>query len=914
MKIFDGKLNFFKSAAFRAGVEFVLVAAVLFAAGWAAHCYINQMLNASMEESLRKHIKTLGFSVESQFMQELGEISDGALMMRQNILTAADLINVAKIQGQGSTIGIVRDDGTMIAGDPLPHYELEYLYDVFRGQRLIYYDNIIGLLFAVPTEINGQRCAYYETYDDKLLKQEFGVYFYDGAGIVTLGYKEGDWTDFSFDTEDIGLYHEQAEDAEFKKIFRRDVIDVLNSHQAERAIAQYTYKGKDYYTFGIKILNGDFALFGCVPHEAISVGVEYIHSIMLGVFGLLIFVMIIFGRYLWKSIENKELQREKSLADRANKTKSEFLSNVSHELRTPLNAILGMDEMILRATNEPSTVEYAENIRTAGNNLLGLVNDILDFSKIEAGKMEIINVDYQLSSVLNDLVNMIHTRAEKKGLEFIANANQKLPTMLHGDEIRIKQVVTNILTNAVKYTEKGSVTLTVGFEKIADNRIKLKFSVKDTGIGIKPEDIPKLFSAFERIEEERNRTIEGTGLGMNITQRLLQMMNTKLDVESVYGEGSTFSFAVEQGVVDWEPLGDFEEAFRHSLTQRKVYREKFTAPSAKILVVDDTVMNLTVVKGLLKQTKIQITTAESGAECLELVAQQKFDIIFLDHRMPGMDGIETLQAMRKLEGNFNELTPVIALTANAISGAREQYLAATFSDYLSKPIDPMALEMMIMKYLPENKIEAASEETITIAEAPPDVPDWLSMVDGIDVREGIKHCGSAEDYLNALTVFVESIESNADEIEKMFRAEDWKNFTTKVHALKSTARVIGAGDLSDRARRMEDAGNALNVDEIKKSTEPLLELYRSFAQKLSPLIKRSDDDANDDKPMIGEDELTEALEALNEMAASFDYDSVMMVLEQLDEYRLPDEASARIKKIREAVAKLDWESVQKALE
>ena len=507
---------------------------------------------------------------------------------------------------------------------------------------------------------------------------------------------------------------------------------------------------------------------------------------------------------------------------------------------------------------------------------------------------------------------MIHTRAEKKGLEFIPNAAQNLPSILRGDEIRIKQVVTNILTNAVKYTEKGSVTMTVDFKKIADNRIALRFSVRDTGIGIKEEDLPKLFSAFERIEEERNRTIEGTGLGMNITQRLLQLMNTKLEVQSVYGSGSTFSFVVEQGVIDWSPLGNFEEAFRNSLTQRKAYREKFTAPRAKILVVDDTVMNLTVVKGLLKQTKIQITTAESGEECLELAAKEKYDIIFLDHRMPGMDGIETLQAMRKLEGNFNELTPVIALTANAISGAREKYLAAGCSDYLSKPIDPTALEMMIMKYLPPDKIEAASEETITIAEAAPDVPEWLAMVDGINVSEGVKHCGSTEDYLNALTVFAESITSNADEIEKLFRAEDWKNYTTKVHALKSTARVIGASELSERAKKMEDAGNALDLDAITSETAPLLEMYRSFAKKLSPLLKQSGDDA--DKPLIGEDEMSEALETLKEVAATFDYDSVMFVLESLEEYRLPDEEAARIKKVREAAAKLDWEALQKALE
>ena len=893
----------------QAAAEFMVAAILLSLLGWLAHCRVNQLLDETLEEALLKHMKTLAYSVENQFHQEIAEIQDGALMVKRGWITPKDLIEIAKIQGQGSTIGIVQDDGTTLVGDQFPKNKLEILSSVFAGRPVISYDSRLGLLFAVPTTINDRRCAYYETYNDEMLKEEFGVYFYDGAGIVTLGYRSGEWTEISYDTKNLGLFYRQSTDVNYKMIFQTEVVDVLK-HESQ-AIARYNYRDNDYFTFGIKILGKDFALYGCVPYEAIAVGIEYVHVAMLAVFVMLFLVLLIVARYLVKTVENKELQHEKQLADQASKTKSDFLSQVSHELRTPLNAILGMDEMILRSTNDPSLLEYAENIHNAGNNLLGLVNDILDFSKIEAGKMEIIPVEYQLSSLLNDLVNMIHTRAEKKGLDFIVNAPHDLPTLLHGDEIRIKQVVTNILTNAVKYTEKGAVTMKVEFQKITDDRILLWFEVKDTGIGIKPEDLPKLFSAFERIEEKRNRTIEGTGLGMNITQRLLQMMHSKLEVSSVYGQGSIFSFAVEQKVLDWTPLGDFEEAFRHSLTQRKVYHEKFTAPDAKILVVDDTVMNLTVVKGLLKQTQIQITTAESGFECLDLVKQEKFDIIFLDHRMPTMDGLETLQEMKKLERNLNQTTPVIALTANAISGAREQYLAAGMSDYLTKPIDPNALETMIMKYLPPEKIGAASDQPTVVEEPTIDLPEWLSTIDELNVFDGVKHCGSAEDYLNALTVFAQSIESNADEIEGMFRAEDWKNYTTKVHALKSTARVIGAAELSDRAKRMEDAGNACDVDLIKASTEALLDQYRSFAKKLSPLIKRSDDDA--DKPLIGDDELAEALEALREMSASFDYDSVIFVLESLDEYRLPDDQLERFKRIRSAVSKLDWEAVQAAL-
>ncbi|MBP5200041.1 MAG: transporter substrate-binding domain-containing protein, partial [Schwartzia sp.] len=291
---------------------------------------------------------------------------------------------------------------------------------------------------------------------------------------------------------------------------------------------------------------------------------------------------------------NEKLAASAQREQAANVAKSQFLSNMSHEIRTPINAIMGMDEMIRREAEAPQIREYAENIRTASASLLSIVNDILDFSKIEAGKMEIIPVEYEISSVLNDLVNMLKTRAEKKGLTLDVEAAPDLPTLLYGDEIRIKQVATNVLTNAVKYTEKGGVTLRVSFEKMDGENIRLRFSVKDTGIGIKPEDIAKLFNAFERIEEKRNRTIEGTGLGMNITKKLLELMGSRLEVESVYGEGSTFSFAVEQGVVDWTPIGDFEQAFRRAVARQGAYHERFTAPEAKVLVVDDTKMNITV--------------------------------------------------------------------------------------------------------------------------------------------------------------------------------------------------------------------------------------------------------------------------------------------------------------------------------
>ncbi len=624
--------------------------------------------------------------------------------------------------------------------------------------------------------------------------------------------------------------------------------------------------------------------------------------------------------YIERTKQEQQLKLDLEVAQKASEAKSSFLSNMSHEIRTPINAVLGMNEMILRENNDPQINQYAQNVKSAGNSLLGIVNDILDFSKIEAGKMDILNVEYHLSSMVNDLLNMISVKADDKGLEVIVNVDEKTPDKLFGDEVRIKQCVTNILTNAVKYTEKGTVTLNVGFRKAEDDdEIFLKFQVVDTGIGIKEEDLSKLFSPFERIEEIRNRTIEGTGLGMSIVKKLLALMDTKLVVKSEYGKGSDFSFEVKQKVVSAEEIGDFKEKYKLYLKSLKKYHESFTAPDAEILVVDDTAINLTVVKGLLKSTLVKVDTAESGKETLSLVTKKKYDCIFIDHRMPEMDGIETLAAMKELEGNLNTDTPCIALTANAGSGARDEYIAAGFDDYLSKPVDGKVLERMLMEYLPEGKIRAASESDASMGEDNEPEPskdeqkegDFLERLQGVDLNEALTNCGSREILMDVVKEFLISIDKKSGDIESFANDNDFRNYTVAVHALKSSARLVGALQLSKDAAYLEKCGNEENAAEIEAKTPDLLALYRSYKDKFS--AANEDETSDDDKELIPDDELESAFSDMKELLEAYDFDTADGIMDMLETYKIPDSKKEKFLKIKELMAAVDRDALLELL-
>ena len=633
--------------------------------------------------------------------------------------------------------------------------------------------------------------------------------------------------------------------------------------------------------------------------------------LLLGTVSVGLIVLLIYNFIVLLAF-NRKLSDTAEQANQANEAKSYFLSTMSHDIRTPMNAIMGLNEMVLRDSQDKNVIEYSENIKTAGNTLLGIINDILDFSKIEAGKMDIVNVDYSFISMLNDLVNMVQNKAEDKGLSFNMDIEREIPSILHGDEIRIKQIITNILSNAVKYTKEGGITFSAGFKKIEDkpDSIILTIKVADTGIGIKPEDMDRLFKAFERIEEKRNRNIEGTGLGMTIAQSFLDMMGSHLQVESVYGEGSVFSFDLEQKVVKWDPVGNYEEAFKQSLSERRNYREKFTAPDAKVLVVDDNPINLKVFSGLLSRTMMQIDTAESGEEAVLLYKNKQFDVIFLDHMMPNKDGIETLKEMRGIKGTPNDETPIICLTANAISGMREMYINAGFDDYITKPINPDRLEMMLLQYLPKDKVISVFDENEKDDYV---LPDFLYHLDEIDVDSGLTNCGNGESYITTLKMYLDMAASNADEIEKFWAEKDIRNTTIKVHSLKSTSRVIGALKLGEFAARLEKAGDEGDTETLDRELADFISKYRKLAKDLEPLNERNDLSETDNRPLITADKLDESYKAISEFYESFDFDSVVDVAESLKEYRIPESEAKKVNAIIKAVDNYDYEMIPKII-
>ena len=539
-------------------------------------------------------------------------------------------------------------------------------------------------------------------------------------------------------------------------------------------------------------------------------------------------------------------EKKKQQAITAREAQTKFLANMSHEIRTPINAIIGMNEMILRENDNPEIEDYAKNIKSASNMLLGLVNDILDFSKIEAGQFELVEDDYHLPTLIKDEMILLETRSANKPITTHLEIDPKLPTTLYGDELKIKQVVTNLLSNAVKYTNEGSITFKVFYKQLGEEYITLCFSITDTGIGIKKEDLSQLFDSFKRLDLNKNRTIQGTGLGLNIAKQFADLMNGDIQIESEYGKGSTFILSIPQRVMDKKPIESLEKAMKEGAVGESQSCTLYKAPEARILVVDDNNMNLKLMAALLKRTDMMVDLAESGLDALALTRERKYDIIFMDHMMPEMDGIETLNQLRQEEHNPNKDSVVIALTANAVAGCKEMYLEYGFNDYFPKPVLAHKLDQLILEHLPEELIRIenmnVSKEntkmdntniTNNTQGTTASIDDFLV----IDKAEGLKFCMDSEEfYIEILEAFIGQAEKFIIDLEKHFNNKDWHNYAIIAHSLKSNTKTIGALSFAELSLKHELAGKASDEDFITKDYDNFITVLKALIEKVKGMI------------------------------------------------------------------------------
>lgn len=615
------------------------------------------------------------------------------------------------------------------------------------------------------------------------------------------------------------------------------------------------------WLFMILLITG-FILQGiCFPKTLLT-------SYMTSIAAMTLLFIIETPDYAKLMLTMSELEKEKIRADVANNAKSEFLAKMSHEIRTPINAVIGMDEMILRDGRDDTIRSYAVDIKSAAEALLSTINDILDLSKVESGKMELVPVDYDVSSLLHDVSNMIGFRAREKNLEMILDFDENLPSRLSGDDVRMRQIMVNLLTNAVKYTEKGSVIFSVSGKREGDQCL-LHVSVKDTGIGVREEDQAKLFEQYTRLDQEKNRHIEGTGLGMNITVQLLLLMGSELKVKSKYGEGSEFYFDVRQPIVNETPIGKLENRISEHAKKADQHGVTFIAPKARVLLVDDNSMNRKVARSLLRDTQIRIDEAAGGYECIECVKQQHYDLILLDHMMPDLDGIETLHRMREADMYKCKGTPVVALTANMVAGAKEMYEREGFDSFLGKPIRPERLEELLKDLLPKDMIEEVPPQCILQPEKPSsegssDVSSdgaasdqmkesvHLPAVEGIDYEDALRHLGSGTMIPEMIRDFCQIGPEDLKKLDDWYvmittsdasvsSEEDLRQYQVLVHSMKNSAAMIGAITVSSLAKVLEYAARDKRVDVIERMHQVFMEEWDALTVRLEAVYPPDED-------------------------------------------------------------------------
>lgn len=631
--------------------------------------------------------------------------------------------------------------------------------------------------------------------------------------------------------------------------------------------------------------------------------IEFIYGMFISMVGSWVIIsMASMTRFHYRQM----LEQERSLDDllkvveakcfdakAATRSKTRFLANMSHEIRTPINSIIGMNEMILRESNEPGIKGYATDVNSAAQSLLSIINDILDITKIEEGKIELSPVEYRLQKLIAEVYNLVRFRALAKGLKFEVEADERLPSVLFGDDMRLKQVLVNLVTNAVKYTNEGGVTFKIepaGYDSI-------RFIVKDTGVGIKPENLDSLFSAFYRVDNSQNRTIEGTGLGLNITQAILEKMESRLCVQSVYGKGSEFSFLLKQKVVDSTPIGKLSLSL--DVEDDEDTSGLFEAPDAHILVVDDNEMNRRVMQHLLKRTKVNITEAASGIEAVEKSRSRRFDIIFMDHMMPGMDGIEALHRIRGDADNPSSAVPIIALTANAVIGAKEMYFSEGFDGFLSKPVESKRLEKLVKKLLGKSLVHSAAPQDKKPEQRPAAKEIEFPTVPGVDWAFARAKLPSDEMVLDTVKVFCKGAQHELNELATFFDGlssdEATDSYRIKVHSMKSSALLIGAVQAAGMAMRLETAAREGERSVITAMHPIFAQCWLDLAAALKPLC-------GSDKEKLPASEHAEEIAGIYAeiklAAGDMDVDRLDALSDRLDGYLFEGADSDKAEKVK----------------
>lgn len=610
-----------------------------------------------------------------------------------------------------------------------------------------------------------------------------------------------------------------------------------------------------------------------------------------------------------KIIEQNHLMKRLVLqTEDANRAKTNFVSNMSHEIRTPMNSIVGITEILLRSRHSPKEQEYLLNIQSSGRVLLTIINDVLDCSKMEAGKMQLFDEPYDTCSLFHDLRISMENRIGHSGLELIYDIDQDIPCKLKGDMGRIRQVIINLVNNAIKYTEKGSVRFSVHVRQKNTDKVMLYYEVADTGIGIRKEDQKILFDAFQRVEMDRNRYVEGTGLGLTISQNLVNMMGGVIEVESEYGKGSRFFFTIEQTIIDPTPVSAVNYNGQKDNVTEKEAECLFIAPEAHILLVDDNELNLVVAKELLKPLRMQIDTAENGLQAVKMVRGSQYDLVLMDHMMPVMDGIEAAKAIRALPEDKYQKLPIIALTANAMVDARKEFLNAGMNGFVAKPIDFARICNQLKLWLPKDLVRDVPKEEakklladdLSDREIQPEDPQM-----GFSFEEGVKHCGSKAALMKTIRIFYRTIDSKANKIEQCLKEGLISDYVIEVHALKSSALLIGAVPLSEAAKELEDYGKQGKTEVLEEKTPDVLTLYRDLKNILRPYAEKEEDA----KKEFSDGEWITALQQIHQCIEQFDLDGVDQIMEQLEEYQVPECIRESMDQLRVYVADVSLEEI-----